>query len=253
VREGQVEFAHVGYVDTRVPGLGSPAAVGLVPGAVQRLRAIARDRCRAARFGADLPVDYAARRAVAAEPAADLADGMPGPQGVEELASSRLTRALVAAVRVMVALLWIENLYWKRPPEFGNKSNPPEGLYQWTLYGVQNEVFGLWAWFVDTVVLPNFLFFAWTTFVVEACLGAFLLVGLATRFWALVGIAQTMAIIFSILRTPNEWFWAYFLMIAAHVVLFAVAAGRTFGVDGVLRPVWRRRRGGPARLLMVAS
>jgi thiosulfate dehydrogenase [quinone] large subunit len=40
------------------------------------------------------------------------------------------------------------------------------------------------------------------TFVVEACIGAFRLVGLATRFWAPVGIAQT-AIIFSVLRTPK--------------------------------------------------
>ena len=159
----------------------------------------------------------------------------------------------MAVVRVTVALLWIENLYWKRPPEFGNKSDPPEGLYQWTLYGVQNKVFGPWAWFVDHVVLPNFVVFAWMTFAVEACLGAFLLVGLATRFWAVVGVAQTMAIIFSVLRTPNEWFWSYFLMLAAHVALFAVAAGRAYGVDGVLRPLWRRRRGLLARLLVVVS
>lgn len=172
---------------------------------------------------------------------------------VEDLASSGLTRVLVGAVRVLVALLWIENLSWKRPPEFGNQSDPPQGLYQWTLYGVQNEVFGPWAWFVDNVVLPNFLFFAWTTFVVEACLGGFLLVGLATRFWALVGVAQTMAIIFSVLRTPNEWFWAYFLMLGAHVMLFALAAGRAYGVDGVLRPLWRRRQSRVPRLLAVLS
>ncbi len=173
--------------------------------------------------------------------------------GGEELASSPLTRLLVGAVRVMVGLLWIENLYWKRPPEFGNGSDPPEGLYQWTLYGVQNEVFAPWAWFVDHVVLPNFLVFAWMTFAVESCLGAFLLVGLATRFWALVGVAQTMAIIFSVLRTPNEWFWSYFLMLAAHIVLFAVAAGRAYGVDGVLRPLWRQGESRTARLLAVLS
>jgi thiosulfate dehydrogenase [quinone] large subunit len=185
-------------------------------------------------------------------PPPGLPEGMPDSLGVEELASSRLTRALVAAVRILVALVWIENLSWKRPPEFGNRSNPPEGLYEWTLNGVRHEVFGPWAWFVDSVVLPNFVFFAWMTFVVEACLGAFLLVGLATRFWALVGIAQTMAIIFSVLRTPNEWFWAYFLMVAAHALLFAVGAGRAFGVDGVLRPAWQRR-GRQSKLLVVAS
>jgi thiosulfate dehydrogenase (quinone) large subunit len=181
------------------------------------------------------------------------ADHVADSQPVEDLASSRLTRGLIAAVRVMVGLLWIENLAWKHPPVFGYRSDPPTDLYQWTLYGVQNVVFPPWAWFVDNLVLPNFVFFAWATFIVEACIGAFLLVGLATRFWALVGIAQTMAIIFSVLRTPNEWFWAYFLMIAAHVVLFAVAAGRAFGVDGVLRPLWQRNDDLPARALVVAS
>jgi thiosulfate dehydrogenase (quinone) large subunit len=170
---------------------------------------------------------------------------MTGP--TEPLATSRLSRVLIAVVRVTVGLLWIENLSWKRPPEFGNRTNPPEGLYDWTLRGVQNEVFAPWAWFVENAVLPNFLVFAWLTFVVEACLGGFLLVGLVTRFWALVGIAQTMAIIFSVLRTPHEWFWAYLLMVAAHLTLFAVAAGRAYGVDGVLRPLWR------ARLLRIAS
>ena len=62
-----------------------------------------------------------------------------------------------------------------------------------------------YAWFADSVVLPNFVLFASVTFVVEACIGA---VGLATRFWAPAGIAPTMAIIFSVLRAPNEWFWA---------------------------------------------
>lgn len=165
----------------------------------------------------------------------------------QELADSRSSRVLVAVVRVTVGLLWIENLSWKRPPEFGNRSNPPEGLYDWTLRGVQNEVFAPWAWFVENVVLPNFLVFAWLTFVVEACLGGFLLVGLATRFWALVGVAQSFAIIFSVLQTPHEWFWAYLLMVAAHLMLFAVAAGRAYGVDGVLRPHWQ------SRLLRMAS
>ncbi|WP_020389226.1 DoxX family protein [Kribbella catacumbae] len=172
---------------------------------------------------------------------------------VEALAGSGLSRVLVAVVRVTVAWLWIENVSWKRPPEFGNKSDPAEGLYQWTLFGVQNQVFAPWAWFVEHVVLPNFVLFAWMTFLVEACLGAFLLVGLATRFWALVGVAQSFAIIFSVLRTPHEWFWAYLLMVAAHLLLFAVAAGRAYGLDGVLRPAWRQRDGLPARLLRVAS
>lgn len=167
--------------------------------------------------------------------------------------SSRSSRLMLAAVRVTIALLWIENTGWKRPPSFGEGSDPPGGLYKWTTYAVEHEVFAPWAWLVDNVVLPNFQLFGWFTLIVEASLGAFLLVGLATRFWALVGIGQSIAITLSVLNAPHEWFWAYFMMIAAHLVLLATAAGRSYGVDAVLRRRLRHRRDLPSRLLTAAS
>ena len=91
---------------------------------------------------------------------------------------------------------------------------------------------------VETVVLPNIAVFGWVTLLTEAGLGAFLLIGLATRFWALVGILQTLAITLSVLNAPNEWHWSYYLMLLAHVVLLGTAAGRSFGLDGVFRPIW---------------
>lgn len=182
---------------------------------------------------------------------------MSAPQEIvesrpESPPSSRGQRMMLAFVRVVVALLWIENLGWKRPPTFGEDTDPPAGLYKWVLNGVEYEVFAPWARLVEDVIEPNFLFFAWFTFGVEACIGAFLLVGLATRFWALVGLVQTVAIMLSVLNTPHEWFWAYALMFAAHLALLATAAGRAYGIDGLLRPRWRRR-GGLARLLMLTS
>lgn len=87
----------------------------------------------------------------------------------------------------------------------------------------------------------------------EASIGAFLLVGLATRFWAVLGIIQTMAIALSVLNAPDEWPWSYYLMIAAHVVILAAAAGRTAGLDGVLRPRWRQSSGRVSGLLLRAS
>ncbi|MCP3818652.1 DoxX family membrane protein [Streptomyces sp. A3M-1-3] len=174
----------------------------------------------------------------------------PGP---EPLAASRPSRVVLAVCRVAVGLLWIQNVSWKHPPRFGNKSDPPRDLYDWTLKGVENEVFAPWAWLVEHVILPHFAVFAWAAFAVEACLGAFLLVGLATRFWALVGLAQTTAITFSVLNTPHEWFWSYILMYVAHLALLATAAGRAYGVDGALRPVWRQQGGRFSRLLLRTS
>jgi thiosulfate dehydrogenase [quinone] large subunit len=161
--------------------------------------------------------------------------------------ASVANRGAIAAVRVGVALLWIQNAGWKYPPHFGEKDNG--ALYRFTRFAVDHEVFPPWAWFVEHVVLPNFTFFGWATYLLEASLGAFLLVGLATRFWALVGVAHSLVITVTVLYAPHEWHWSYFLMILAHVALFATAAGRHFGVDGLWRPAWLRSRNPLARVL----
>jgi thiosulfate dehydrogenase (quinone) large subunit len=168
------------------------------------------------------------------------------------LLPSRLNRAVIAIVRVGVGLLWLQNAGWKTPPDFG-RGDPPDGLYLSTSYAVSHQVFGPYAWLVDRLVLPNFTFFGWMVLLVEASLGAFLLIGLATRFWAVVGMAQTVVIMLSILNAPHEWYWSYLLMLLAHMALFATAAGRYGGLDGLLRPSWHRSRSRFARLLVRVS
>jgi thiosulfate dehydrogenase [quinone] large subunit len=106
---------------------------------------------------------------------------------------------------------------------------------------------------VDNLVLPNFRYFGWATLTLEASLGAFLLVGLATRLWALVGIGHTLVIALSTLYAPHEWVWSYLLMLMMHLLVFATAAGRFGGVDGLLRPRWEQSTGRPARLLVRVS
>jgi thiosulfate dehydrogenase [quinone] large subunit len=177
----------------------------------------------------------------------------PGEDGsADPLVSSRVSRASMALVRVAAGMLWIQGTWWKVPPRFG-EGDPPTGLYQWTSYAVEHQVFGPFAWLVEHLVLPNFALFGWLVLLTEASLGAFLLVGLATRWWALVGMAQTTVITLSAWNAPHEWVWSYPLMFLVHLAIFACAAGRYGGLDGVLRPRWAASPGRPARLLAMAS
>jgi thiosulfate dehydrogenase (quinone) large subunit len=157
---------------------------------------------------------------------------------LEPLEAGRPTRVLVAGVRVVVAMMWIQNLNWKIPPDFGRARKAD--LFAFVQDAVTHPVVPAYSWLVEHLILPNLTLFGYLTLLTEFGLGVFLLTGLLTRFWALVGIAQSLAIALSVLNTPGEWHWAYFLMIAAHVLLFATAAGRVAGLDGVLRPLWRR-------------
>lgn len=169
--------------------------------------------------------------------------------------TARLDRGIIALIRVGAAVLWIGGVGWKVPPHFGEgaAADAPRDLYQWTSYAVSDPVFAPYSWLVEEVVLPNFAVFGWTVLFVEAALGGFLLIGLATRFWALVGIGQSAAIGLSVANAPGEWIWSYVLMMLLHAAIFATAGGRYLGLDGVLRPRWQESRSRPARLLAVAS
>lgn len=175
----------------------------------------------------------------------------PGLADPEALDQGRGTRIALALVRIAVGLLWIQSAGWKTPPDFGEDGG--SGLFRYTTYAVDYPVFPPFSWLIENVVLPNFTIFGYLTLVAEASLGAFLLVGLATRFWALIGIAQTLAITLSVLNGPAEFPWTYYLMFAAHIIILTTAAGRTAGMDGVLRPRWRQSSGRFARLMLRAS
>ncbi|MEB0306585.1 DoxX family protein [Cryobacterium sp. 10I1] len=173
------------------------------------------------------------------------------PAHINQIDSGRLTRAVLAAVRIAVGLMWLQNVNWKRPPDFGQAAH--DGLYQYTADAVEHPVLGAFSWLVQNVIFPNFALFGWGVLIAEFCLGAFLLVGFLTRFWAAIGILQTIAITLSVLNTPGEWQWSYYLMFAAQFVLLATAAGRIAGVDGLLRPRWSLGSGRPARIAMALS
>ncbi|MEO8107923.1 MAG: TQO small subunit DoxD [Actinomycetes bacterium] len=161
------------------------------------------------------------------------------------LANDRFAQVAIVVTRVTVAFLWIQNTQWKVPPDFGQDSG--SGLYRYTNYAVEHEVFAPYAGLVENVILPNFSFFGWIVLFTEAAIGATLLVGFATRLMGLVAVGQAGAIFLSVSQAPNEWPWAYYLMMVGGLVLAGIGAGRVLGLDAVLRPrllgshgIWRR-------------
>jgi len=170
-----------------------------------------------------------------------------GDREVAHLANARV----MAAVRITVGLMWLTNAGWKTPPDFGEASG--RGLYRFTSEAVDHPAFAPFSWVVEEIILPNFTIFGWVVLLTEAALAAFLLLGLGTRLWALVGAAQSAAIGLSVALAPNEWPWSYYLMVAAHAALFATAAGRTWGLDGLVRPALRRSPSRLSRLGLAAT
>jgi hypothetical protein len=152
----------------------------------------------------------------------------------------RVQHRALAAVRILLGLMWLYNVGWKRAPDFGEGAG--SGLYKYTKYAVDHPVFPPYSWVVENLVLPHFVPFGYTVLIAETALAVLLLTGTAVRLAALLGIAQSLAIGLSVAYAPAEWPWSYWLMVGAHVAILVSPAGRALSVDAV-------RAGAAARLL----
>ncbi|MFN0026806.1 MAG: TQO small subunit DoxD [Acidimicrobiales bacterium] len=146
--------------------------------------------------------------------------------GVEQ---ERLNGWLLASVRMLLGLMWVQNVGWKLPPQFG-------ALGRFVQRGIDDPTLPAFSWGLREVVQPNLVAFGWVVLVSELLLGVGLLFGIATRLWAAFGALQSLSIGLTVARVPDEWGWSYWLMVAAHVAVFASpAAGRVWSLDAVLR------------------
>jgi hypothetical protein len=139
----------------------------------------------------------------------------------------------LTGLRLLAGLLWLENVVWKVPPDFGE--NTGGGLYFWTGLAVKYPVFDPFTWLVEKAVLPNFTLFGWAVLVTETALAVLLLTGTAVRPAALLGVAQSLAIGLSVAESeaPNEWPWAYAMMIGIHAVLLFTPCAQYAAVDAL--------------------
>lgn len=61
-------------------------------------------------------------------------------------ADARAEGVALAGVRILVGLLWLYNVVWKQPPEFGKTAG--NGLYQFTSDAVDHPVFPPYSYVV---------------------------------------------------------------------------------------------------------
>jgi len=153
----------------------------------------------------------------------------------------------LAALRVLAGLLWLYNVAWKMPPDFGESDG--NGLYRFTASAVEYPVFPPYSWIVEHLVLPYISIFGWLVLAVETLLAVLLLTGTLVRLAALLGVGQSLAIGLSVAQTPGEWPWAYWMMIGIHLVLLCTASGRVAAVDAVRAPAPSDGREAAQRLL----
>jgi thiosulfate dehydrogenase (quinone) large subunit len=138
----------------------------------------------------------------------------------------------LAGLRIVMGVLWLANLSWKLPPDFGRDA--PQGLLYNFRRAEEHAVLPFLRSLVHDVVIPHFTLFGWLVFLVELTAGALLTLGLFTRVGALVGSVQALIITLLVVRAPNEWFWGYVMFIAINLVLLLTPAAERLSVDAWL-------------------
>jgi len=128
-----------------------------------------------------------------------------------------------------MGVLWLSNLTWKLPPDFGR--HDPRGLL-YSFHQAEHHAIGEpLRRFMTHVVIPHFTFFGWEVFAVEAVAGVLLLLGWHTRVGAVVGLAQAIAITVLTVRVPDQWAWGYGLFVAVSLALVVAPGNARWSLD----------------------
>ena len=134
------------------------------------------------------------------------------------------TRWGPTVLRWTAALLWLANVNWKVPPDFGRSGERCTALCRYVEAGADFPVVPGSAWFFDTIAAPNLAAFGWITLISESILVVLLVSGRFVRSAAVLGMAMSAGIGLAVANAEHEWYWSYLLMIALHVAILVTAS-----------------------------
>lgn len=145
------------------------------------------------------------------------------------------TPYIFGSLRMLYGILWLQQVTWKVPPDFGLARK--DGLYYWTSEMAKYSFLAPHRFFVESVVLPNFLFFAWLILLTELFIGFSHLLGIVSRLGALAALAMSANLLVGLARHPAEWPWSYVMLLGYALIFLSGHPGRVLGLDG-----WLSRR-----------
>jgi len=145
------------------------------------------------------------------------------PSEIRRRVDDLSTRWVPATVVVLAGLLWLSNLNWKVPPGFGESADRCSGLCRFVQAGIDHPVVPGSGWVLDNIVQPQLGVFGYITLLAEAVLSVLLISRRHLRVAAALGVAQSLAIGLTVANAPDEWYWAYLVMIGLHLAVLGFA------------------------------
>lgn len=135
------------------------------------------------------------------------------------------------AARVLIGTMWFEALLWKLPFSRDN------GLHFWVGQMEQRAAFPWHRDLVTNFYLPYFSFLNPIIFLTELGFAVCLIIGFGVRLVSIAAVLFCLHLWLGIYRAgnPAEWAWSYIFLALLHALFAIYGAGRSLGLDAVLR------------------
>ena len=148
--------------------------------------------------------------------------------------------------RLLIGAMWYQGTTWKLPLPYS------EAFAHWLSETGQHAAFPFVRDLVHGVFEPALPVVGTLVYFAELFFAVTLMLGVLTRLGALLALGQATFLWIGLYQAPNEWPWNYVFLMVVHGFFIVTAAGRSLGVDALLRrPVGLVDRTGglPGRLL----
>ena len=130
-------------------------------------------------------------------------------------------------LRVFTGTMWWQQTLWKIPPNF-------DGLKYWMQQEVDHAAIPLQGQLVGSIVLPNIFIFGPLVYAIELLISVSLLLGLATRAGAVLGLLMALNLWLGLYSAPGEWPWTYMFLIIIQCWFTIDPPGRSLGADALI-------------------
>lgn len=132
-------------------------------------------------------------------------------------------------MRVILAGMWYQGTFWKVPLPVSDAFTFWVGaLAKYTSFGIHADI-------VKAVLIPHIAILQPLVYISELAFTISLTLGLFVRFFALLAVAFTAHLWIGLYNDPTEWPWTYIAIIVSHGMFAATGAGRSLGLDNLLR------------------
>lgn len=131
--------------------------------------------------------------------------------------------------RVLIGSMWYQGSTWKLPlPSSG-------GFEYWLRQAGEHAAFAFIGDLVNGVFLPLIVVVGPLIYFAELFFAVTLMLGVLTRLGALLAVGQALFLWLALYRAEAEWPWNYVFLAVVNGLFVACAAGRSLGVDAILR------------------